>query len=319
LFITINSNTFESSEVRFFDARHDISSGTPDLKLIEPRTLGLEYYVDHHDDNFYILTNADGARNFKLVRVKVENVGKRYWETILTVKETEKIEDVEIFRNFAVIFAKREGLPVILCYNLWTSEIHQIELPIKYCTISPGINNNYDTDTVRFTYSSPFTHESIYDYDMKLRNLKSMTVHPMQDFDSNLYTCHRVHAKSSDGTKIPITLLHKKSLPLNHDNPLLVRSYGAYGISTEPEFQLEHFPILERGWVIALAHVRGGSEMGFSWYDQGRMMQKKNSFTDLISVVEHLIDAGYTDPSRVSTIGTSAGGLLMGTAFIMRP
>ncbi|RHZ49011.1 hypothetical protein Glove_535g20 [Diversispora epigaea] len=319
-FIMINSNTFISSEVQFFDAHHDISMGKPNLTLIEARVPGLEYYVDHHNGYFYILTNADDTKNFKLVRSSLANFGRKNWETIYAAKESEKIEDVEIFHNYATIFIKREGLPVILCYNLWTLEVDQIELPDKFCVVSPGINNNYNTDIVRFTYSSPFISESIYDYNMQTRNLLPIRIHSIKDFDSNLYECYRIYANNNlDGTKIPITLLHKKCLVLNNNNPILVRSYGAYGISTEPEFQLEHFPLLERGWIIALAHVRGGSELGFSWYDQGRNMQKMNSFNDFISVIEHLISSKYTNSSLLSTIGISAGGLLTGTVYNMRP
>ncbi|CAG8633185.1 24646_t:CDS:10, partial [Dentiscutata erythropus] len=306
-FIMINSNTFSSSEVRFFDAHHDTSQGAPELKLIEPRTTGLEYYVDHRDGYFYILTNADNCHNFKLVRTRIENIKKKYWETIFTVKDTERIEDVDIFQDYAVIFAKSEGLPVLMCYELRSSEVHQIALPTNLCAVSPEINNDSNTNIVRFTCNLPLAHEKTYEYNMKTPS--------RLDFDSNLYTCYRTRAKVSDGAEIPITILHKKSLIMNHNNPVLLRSYGAYGITTDPEFQLEHLPLLERGWIIALAHVRGGSELGYSWYDQGRLMNKKNSFTDFISVVEYLISAGYSNSSKISAIGISAGG----AAFNMRP
>ncbi|KAF0393980.1 oligopeptidase b [Gigaspora margarita] len=309
-FIMINSNTFSSSEVRFFDAHHDVSQGTPELKLIEPRTSGLEYYVDHRDGYFYILTNADNCHNFKLVRTRIENIRKKYWETIFTVKETERIEDVDIFKDYVVIFAKSEGLPVLMCHELKSSKVHQITLPTNLCAVSPEINIDCNTNIVRFTCNLPLAHETTYEYNMKSRNLYSIRSKSINDFDSNLYTCYRTRAKASDNTEIPITLLHKKSLIMNHNNPVLLRSYGAYGITTDPDFQLEHFPLLERGWVIALAHVRGGSELGYSWYDQGRLMNKKNSFTDFISVVEYLISAGYSNASKISAIGA---------AFNMRP
>ncbi|GET60231.1 oligopeptidase B [Rhizophagus irregularis DAOM 181602=DAOM 197198] len=264
-FITLNSNGFSTSEVRLFDAYHDFSKGFPELKLIEPRSIGLEYYVDHHDEFLYILTNADNARNFKLVRASLEKCDKKNWETIFTVKDSEKIEDIDIFRKFAVLFAKREGLPIILCYNFVSQDMHQIELPTKFCVVSPETNIDYDTD-IETTFN----------------------------FDPALYTCYRTYANALDGAKIPITLLHKKSLTLDNKNPLLIRSYGTYGVSIEPDFQLEHFSLLERGWIIALAHVRGGSELGSTW-------------------------TGYSNPSLVASIGVSAGGLLLGAAFNMRP
>ncbi|PKY44579.1 hypothetical protein RhiirA4_356482 [Rhizophagus irregularis] len=318
-FITLNSNGFSTSEVRLFDAYHDFSKGFPELKLIEPRSIGLEYYVDHHDEFLYILTNADNARNFKLVRASLEKCDKKNWETIFTVKDSEKIEDIDIFRKFAVLFAKREGLPIILCYNFVSQDMHQIELPTKFCVVSPETNIDYDTDIVRFTCDSPFAHPSTYEYNMETRRLRSVRSNPINNFDPALYTCYRTYANALDGAKIPITLLHKKSLTLDNKNPLLIRSYGTYGVSIEPDFQLEHFSLLERGWIIALAHVRGGSELGSTWYDQGRMMNKKNSITDLISVIDYLIRTGYSNPSLVASIGVSAGGLLLGAAFNMRP
>ncbi|CAG8596700.1 7708_t:CDS:10 [Rhizophagus irregularis] len=269
-FITLNSNGFSTSEVRLFDAYHDFSKGFPELKLIEPRSIGLEYYVDHHD-------------------------------------------------KFAVLFAKREGLPIILCYNFVSQDMHQIELPTKFCVVSPETNIDYDTDIVRFTCDSPFAHPSTYEYNMETRRLRSVRSNPINNFDPALYTCYRTYANALDGAKIPITLLHKKSLTLDNKNPLLIRSYGTYGVSIEPDFQLEHFSLLERGWIIALAHVRGGSELGSTWYDQGRLMNKKNSITDLISVIDYLIRTGYSNPSLVASIGVSAGGLLLGAAFNMRP
>ncbi|RIA82902.1 prolyl oligopeptidase [Glomus cerebriforme] len=318
-FITVNSNGFSTSEIRVFDAYHDFSKEFPELRLIEPRSPGLEYYVDHHNGFLYILTNADNTRNFKLVRASLENYDKKNWETIFSVKDNEKIEDIDIFRKFAVIFAKKEGLPIIFCYNFDSCEVHQIELPTKFCVVSPETNIDYDTDIVRFTCDSPFAHQSIYEYNMETRKLHSVRSNPIHNFDSTLYTCYRIYANALDGVKIPITLLHKKSLDLDNKNPLLIRSYGAYGVSIEPDFQLEHLPLLERGWIIALAHVRGGSEVGYTWYDQGRLMNKRNSITDLISVIKYLIGAGYSNPSLVASIGVSAGGLLLGAAFNMRP
>ncbi|CAI2177748.1 12490_t:CDS:10 [Funneliformis geosporum] len=318
-FIAVNSNSFSTSEVRIFDAHHDFSKGIPELKLIEPRSSDLEYYVDHHNGYFYILTNVANTRNFKLVRASLENCNKRNWETIFSVKNNEMIEDIDIFRKFAVIFAKREGLPIIFCYNFDSHDVHQIELPTKFGVASPETNINYDTDIVRFTCDSPFACQSIYEYNMETRKLHSIRSNPFNNFDHTLYACHRIYVNSKDGSKIPITLLHKRSLVLDNKNPVLIRCYGAYGVSTVPDFQLEHFSLLERGWVIALAHVRGGSELGYAWYDQGRLMNKKNSITDLISVIEYLIEAGYSNPSLIASIGSSAGGLLLGAAFNMRP
>ncbi|KAI7861602.1 prolyl oligopeptidase family-domain-containing protein [Spinellus fusiger] len=263
-FITINCNSLSSSEARVIDATLKREQGQPPtLRRIKARVPGLEYYADHHGSTFYLLTNAHGATNFKLVRFPDTLIEDAVWEDVITMKETDKIEDVDLFQNFIVVYGRREGLPIILCYDVTTRTAHTVDLPEQFCVISPGTNLDFTTDSFRFSLSSPFTHESTYEYDMTHRQLK------------------------------PIRIPHMQGR-----NPVLMRSYGAYGISTEPDFRIEHFPLLERGWVIALAHV---------------------SFKDFISVAEHLVHTKVTSPSSMAAVGTSAGGLLVGAMLHMRP
>ncbi|CAG8617836.1 1270_t:CDS:10 [Paraglomus brasilianum] len=317
--ITIHSSTLSSSEVHIFDAYHSMSDGPPALQLIEPRKSDLEYYVDHHDDCLYILTNANGAKNFKLTRARQPHTSERFWEDLIVMNKNERIQDIDIFRKFITIYAKRDGLPVIQCYDFRTSEIHEVKLPMRYCTISPGNNLDHNTDIVQFHCTSPLTLQSTLEYNMETRVLNIIRSHPIHRFNPTWYDCYRVYAKGSDGTEIPITLIHKKGLKLDGRNPLLLRTYGAYGSPTEPDFQIEHLPLVERDWIIALAHVRGGGELGHVWYENGRAMKKKNTFIDIITVAEYLIRSGYSSKSRMTAIGASAGGLALGSVLNARP
>ncbi|KAL0074644.1 prolyl oligopeptidase family-domain-containing protein [Phycomyces blakesleeanus] len=319
-FVTINSNSLSSSEVRVIDATLNVTQqNKPLLRLIKPRVPQLEYYVDHHDSTFYILTNAQKATNFKLVKAPDESVEHSEWEDVITMNPTEKIEDVDIFQNNIVIYGRRDGLPIILCHDLSTKLTHQVDLPGRFCVVSPGTNLEFNTDTFRFSVSSPFAHESTYEYDVEKRKLNPVRVASIQGFDKSKYTCTQIHVKSHDNQDIPVTLIHSKDYEKNSKNPVLMRSYGAYGVSTDPDFKIEHLPLLERGWVIALAHVRGGSELGRPWYEQGKLKHKMNSFRDFIAVAEHLVKTKVTSPDHLAAIGTSAGGLLVGSVLHMRP
>ncbi|KAI8987393.1 prolyl oligopeptidase [Mycotypha africana] len=263
-YVNINANTLNSSEVRVLRADHDLKDNQkPDMRLIEPRTPGVEYYVDHHDDNFYILTNADDAINFKLVQATDYAFKRKDWSDVIKMRPTEKIEDVDLFKNHVVIYGRKDGLPMILCHNLQTGKTHEVPLPEKFCVLSPGTNLEFDTDTFRFSVTSPFMHESTYEYNMSTQKLHPVRVQNVQSI-----------------------------------NPVLMRSYGAYGTSTDIDFRVEQFPLIERGWVIALAHV---------------------SFKDFISVAEHLVHHKLTSPDYLAAMGTSAGGLLVGAMFHMRP
>ncbi|KAI8597183.1 prolyl oligopeptidase family-domain-containing protein, partial [Dissophora ornata] len=272
-FVTINGNSLSSSEVRILDAGHDFLTGKlPELTVVAPRSEGVEYYVDHHDDHYYILTNDNPKKNFRVMRANRNSPGRESWVELMEAKDGEKIEDVDIFKNFMVIYAKRDALPVISCYHFETGAVHEVPLPEQFCTISAGVNLDYETDSFQFTLNSPYAHEATYEYDMASRVMTALRVHPI----------HRMF-----------------NMQLNGRNPTLMRAYGAYGVPTDIDFRVEHFPLLERGWIIALAH--------------------RNTFTDFINVAEHLVEAGYTNPRRLTASGVSAGGLLVGAVCNMRP
>ncbi|KAF9899670.1 hypothetical protein BX616_002898, partial [Lobosporangium transversale] len=277
-FITINGNSLASSEVRIIDAGHDFSTGAlPEMTVIADRIDGVEYYVDHHDDHYYILSNDNPNKNFRVMRANQNNPGRESWVELMEAKDGEKIEDVDIFKE-------------------------------------------YETDSFQFVLNSPYAHEATYEYDIASRVMTPLRVHPIHRFDRSKYTCTRINVDAEDGkAKIPVTLLHRKNMQLTGKNPTLMRAYGAYGVPTDIDFRVEHFPLLERGWIIALAHVRGGSELGTLWYHQGKLEQKRNTFTDFINVAEYLVKTGYTNPRRLTAVGVSAGGLLMGAVCNMRP
>ncbi|KAI9279931.1 prolyl oligopeptidase family-domain-containing protein [Umbelopsis sp. AD052] len=279
-YITINANSLSSSEVRIIDALHDYSDGQlPSLQLVQGRKENLEYFVDHHDNQLYVLTNAGNAKNFKLVTAGQDKPDMQHWKDLITLSSTEKIEDVDLFKNRIVLYGRRDGLPMILCYDLKSGTKLEVDLPERFCIVHPGTNLDFDTDTFRFSVTSPYEHESTWEYNMDKKTLRSVRVHPIH-------------------TQVPVTLLHQKHLKLNGKNPVLMRSYGAYGITTDPDFRIENFSLLERGWVIALPHV---------------------SFKDFIAVAEHLINKNLTSSKLLAAMGTSAGGLLVGAMVHMRP
>ncbi|KAJ2962969.1 hypothetical protein NQZ79_g1909 [Umbelopsis isabellina] len=319
-FITINSNSLSSSEVRLVDAMHDYSKGSkPELKLVQERVENLEYYVDHHDHHLYVLTNADGAKNFKLVQASQEEPQKHNWKDLITLSPTEKIEDVDLFEDYIVLYGRRDGLPMILYHDLKSNESHEVNLPEKFCVVSPGTNLDFKTDKFRFSVTSPYAHESTWDFNMTTKRLTAVREHPIHKFDRSKFTSSQIHVKSYDGVTVPVTLLHQANLRLDRKNPVLMRSYGAYGIPTDADFRIENFPLLERGWVIALPHVRGGSELGRDWYESGKLLKKQNSFNDFAAVAEHLVENKLTSPDKLAAMGTSAGGLLVGAMIHMRP
>ncbi|KAI8077145.1 prolyl oligopeptidase [Thamnidium elegans] len=326
-YVTINANSLSSSEVRVIASDYDYKDkNLPEIRLVKPRVDGVEYYVDHHNDTFYILTNADNAKNFKLVQVPDQSITESIWQDLIVMKPTDKIEDVDLFKNNVVIYGRSDGLPMILCHDLRTKETHKVELPEKFCVLHPGTNLDFNTDVFRFSIVSPFTHESTYEYDMATRKLAPIQVQTIKKFDRSKYVCTQTHVKSHDDKQIPVTLIHRKDIELNgretktyYRNPVLMRSYGAYGTSTDIDFRVENFPLIERGWVIALAHVRGGGELGKDWYEDGKLDKKMNGFKDFISVGQHLVDSNLTSPQHLTAMGTSAGGLLVGAMFHMRP
>ncbi len=319
-YIIIGSSSSTTSEVWFTPARHPEQP----FQVIAPRRHGVQYSLDHRPGPdggwFYIVTDADHAPNYKLVRTPVANPGPEHWETIIPHSKEIFLRGVDVFKDHLVISERREGYTALRVRRLSDDAEHVIALPETVCSVSPSTNREFNTDTFRFSYTSLITPRSIFDYDLNTgdRTLRKQD-EVLGGYDPNLYTSDRLYATASDGTKIPISIVHRKGLQRNGENPTLLYGYGSYGFSMDPRFSAPNLSLLDRGFVYAIAHVRGGSEMGRHWKEDGRMLHKRNTFTDFIACAEHLIHEKYTTPKRLAIRGGSAGGLLIGAVLNMRP
>jgi oligopeptidase B len=313
LFIELESQT--TSEVYYLRA----DSPTGEFELIHPRQQEMEYSVYHRADRFYIVTN-DEAKNFKLMRAPISDPSKSNWEEVIPHRDSVKLDRIEIFGDFMVLYERENGLRQIRIRDFGTEEVHRIEFPEPVYTCWGEWNPEYNSRLLRFAYMSFITPESVYDYNMetKERELKKRK-EVLGGYDPDLYQSERVFATAGDGTRIPISMVYRKGTPKDGTSPLYLYGYGAYGISMDPYFSSNRFSLIDRGFIYAIAHVRGGGEMGRYWYDDGKLLNKKNTFTDFISAAEHLIEQKYTSTERLVIDGGSAGGLLIGAVVNMRP
>jgi oligopeptidase B len=290
------------------------------LRLVQPRERDVLYDVSHQDGRFLIRTNADGAVNFKLVEAPVHDAGRARWADVIPHREDVLLEDFDVFRRHLVLYERAEGLRRIAVRDNGTRETHLVSFPEPVYTASGSGNREYDTKTLRFTYTSMVTPSSVYDYDMTSRErvlLKQTEV--LGGYDPSLYATERTWAPARDGTMVPVSLVYRRPLGRDGSRPMLLFAYGSYGISIDPTFSSANLSLLDRGVVFAIAHIRGGQEMGRRWYEDGKMMRKMNTFTDFIDVAEHLVSEGFTRSERLAIRGGSAGGLLMGAVVNMRP
>ena len=288
-------------------------------KVILPRKADHEYSVDHRDGLFYIRTN-EGAKNFRLVTAPVSDPQKKTWKEIIAHRPAIKVDDIDLFAGHLVVSELEGGLQHLRIINLKTNKTHRIDFPEPVYTAFVSTNREFKTKTLRFGYQSLVTPNSVFDYEMdsKARTLLKQTEVP-GGFDKANYQSERVFATASDGTRIPISLVYRKGTKMDGRNPLLLYGYGSYGASITPNFSSNRLSMLDRGVVYAIAHIRGGGELGEEWRDAGRMMVKRNTFTDFIASAEHLIKEKYTSSDRLIIQGGSAGGLLVGAVVNMRP
>jgi oligopeptidase B len=309
----VSTNT---REMRFLPA-DDFNSP---LKVVQPRQRGLEYYAEHHGDSFFIIAN-EHAQNFKLLRAPVDAPGKDNWVEVIPHREDTLIEDVYAFRDFLVLEERRDGLKQLRISDPdGTSHARYVAFPEPTYTLFTEQNPEFDTVTFRFNYTSLVTPLSVIDYDMRANKWQVVKEQEIPSgYDKALFESARVFVTASDGTQVPMSIVYKKGLPRDGENPCLLYSYGSYGASSEPAFSANRLCLLERGFVFALAHIRGGSEMGRAWYEGGKMLNKRNTFTDFIACGEYLIREKYTSTPRLAIMGGSAGGLLVGAALTMRP
>jgi len=313
LFLTSESHT--SSEVRYL--RADRIEAT--FQLIAPREKDHEYYVDHRGRDFYVRTNS-GGRNFRIARAPVSHPARGNWKELVPHRDDVMVENLEVFKDHYVLFERYDGLPRIRVTGFASRSSQYVKFPEAVYSIFPAPNHKFDTRKLRFAYQSFVTPMSVYDYDVKeggLALLKRIEV--LGGYDPSRYQSERRHAKASDGTSIPISIMYRKGLKLDGRSPMLLLGYGSYGFPFPIIFSSNWLSLVDRGVSIAVAHIRGGGELGKKWHDQGRMLAKRNTFTDFIAAAEFLIADGYTHGDRLVAQGGSAGGLLMGAVTNMRP
>jgi oligopeptidase B len=315
-YLVITTGSFTTSEARVVRADRP----NDPFRVVAPRQKDLLYGVEHQNGRFVIRTNADGANNFKLVTAPESDPSRANWRDLVPHRETVLLDNYDVFRDHLVLYERTNALRQIRVRDIRSNDEHVIEFQEPVYTAGPGSNPEYNTSNLRFGYQSMVTPFSVYDYDMasRRRELRKQN-EVLGGYDPSQYATERTWARAADGTMVPVSLVYKKPFVRDGSRPLLLYAYGSYGSSTDPTFSSANLSLLNRGVVYAVAHIRGGQEMGRSWYDQGKMLNKRNTFTDFIAVAEHLVRERYTTSERLAIRGGSAGGLLMGAVANMRP
>ena len=316
-YLMIGASQTLSTEYRFLDAN------TPDGKwqVVHPREKNLEYFVDHYKDDFYIITN-DQAKNFRLMKTPVNRPQKSNWTELIPHREDVLLEDIEIFKSHLVINERHNGLSRLRIMTWDNNNEHYISFDDPTYAAWISANPEFNSTQLRFGYSSLTTPTSIYDYDL---NTKEKTLKKQDEvlggtFDSQNYLSERIMVPSRDGsTNIPVSLVYHKDFEKSGDEPLLLYGYGSYGNTIDPWFSSARLSLLDRGFAFAIAHIRGGQNLGRSWYEDGKLLKKKNTFYDFIDVGNHLVQQGYTSTNHLYAQGGSAGGLLIGAVINMAP
>ena len=314
-YIFITSASATTSEVRY------VPADTPavPLRLFQPRRPGHEYYVDHGHDRFYVLTN-DKGRNFRLATVPLQTTSESFWHELIAHREDVMLEGIDVFSRHVVLDERKDGFPRLSVMRVADGATHVIALPEPASSVYGGANAEFDTSVFRFHYQSYVTPDSVYDYDLDKKTMKLLKRREVRGhYDSSEYAVEVRQAVAQDGTRVPVSLVYRKDKRRRGGQPMLLTGYGAYGYPNDVHFSSARLSLLDRGLIYAVAHVRGGGELGKRWHDEGRMLSKRNSFTDFIACAGHLIDAGYTAPSQLVIEGGSAGGLLVAAVTNMRP
>ncbi|SHE63801.1 oligopeptidase B [Kaistia soli DSM 19436] len=315
-YLLVDSHDHETSEVHLIDA--EAPEAPP--RLVAPRRPAEEYDVDHNGDTLYILTNADGAEDFKIVTAPVANPGRENWTDLVPHQPGRLILGLTVYKDFMVRLEREGGLPRIVIRQLASGEEHAIAFDEEAYSLGLGDGYEFDTTMLRFTYSSMTTPSRVYDYDMATRErvLRKEQEVP-SGHDASLYVTRRVFVPAGDGETVPISLLYRKDTPLDGSAPLLLYGYGSYGITIPASFSITRLSLVDRGVIYAIAHIRGGKDKGFRWYADGRREKKQNSFRDFIAAGEYLAAEGFTARGKIVGWGGSAGGMLMGAVANMAP
>lgn len=316
-YIVISSTSTLTTEFR------TLLADNPDgeFKVFQPRVRGMEYSIAHYADSFYIMTNKDDATNFKLMITPENATSQENWKDLIPHRDDVLLEDIEIFKNYLVVGERSNGLNKIRIMP-WSGK-GEYYLPFESETYTANISTNpdFDTEILRYSYQSMGTPSSVIDFNM---NTKEKEIKKEQEvlggkFDKNNYIEERIWATATDGTKIPISMIYKKGIKKDGSNPFLLYAYGSYGATMDPYFSSTRLSLLDRGFVFAIAHIRGGEDMGRLWYENGKLLRKKNTFTDFIDCSKFVIAEKYTSPEHLYAEGGSAGGLLMGAVVNMAP
>ncbi|NVK04228.1 MAG: S9 family peptidase [Flavobacteriia bacterium] len=316
-FVVIGSHSTLTHEYRYIPA----DQPNAEFEIFQERVRGLEYGIAHYEDAWYIRTNHDGAQNFKLMKTSVNATGVENWVDVIPHREDVLLESIEIFKDFLVLDERTNGLNRIHIMP-WDESVEDHYLPFEEETYTAYIGNNpqFDTPVLRYGYSSLTTPNSVMEYNMVTGEntvLKEQEV--VGGYDKSMYASERVWATADDGTQVPISLVYRKDMKREGGNPLLLYGYGSYGYTIDPSFSSGRLSLLDRGFIFAIAHVRGGQYLGRQWYEDGKYLKKKNTFTDFISCGRHLAEQGYSSPEHMYALGGSAGGLLMGAVVNMAP
>jgi oligopeptidase B len=313
--IFVASYAKTSREYRYIPAESPAS----DLKVVVPRQEGHEYDVDHYQGQFYITTNK-GAKNFKVVTAPMADPSEKNWTPFIPHNIAVKIDSLSFFKNHLVVSERERGLNYLRVVDMTSKKSHRIATEESDYAMSLGANPEFDTKTIRYSYQSMVTPPTVYEYDLQSKERKLLKRQEvLGGYDPSQYEAKRVWAPARDGKQVPISLVYRKGSKVDGQAPMLLYAYGSYGISMEPTFSSNRLSLLDRGAVYGIAYIRGGGELGEEWREQGRMMQKLNTFNDFIDSAEYLVKSRYTSPDRLVIQGGSAGGLLMGAVVNMRP
>ncbi len=314
-FLILGLGSLTTSEARYLPA----GQPTAEFRLVAPRIAEQEYDVEHHGEHFYIRTN-DTGRHFRLVKAPVSAPGRENWTEVLPHRPDVMLEGTDFFQDFSVVYERENGLPHARITRLATGEWHRIAFPEPTYSAFPGANPEFDTKLFRYNYQSLVTPNSVYDYDLEQRTATLLKRQEVPGgYDPAQYVSERLFAPARDGVQVPISLVYKKGLKRDGSAPLFLTAYGSYGFPYPVTFSSNRLALLDRGFVFAIAHIRGGGDLGKTWHDDGRMQKKMNTFTDFIACTEYLQREQWSSPSHTAITGGSAGGLLMGAVMNLRP
>ncbi|KQZ94177.1 peptidase S9 [Mesorhizobium sp. Root157] len=314
--ILIGINDHETSEYRMFSAADPLA----EPKLVSPREAGLQYDLEEGGAVFFILTNEGGAKDFKIMTALAENPVRANWKELVPHQPGRLILSILGFKNYLVRLERLDGLPRIVVRDRTTGEEHTISFDEEAFSLGLSGSYEYDTEIMRFSYSSMTTPAQVFDYNMRTRQRELLKTQEVPSgHDASHYITRRLLAQATDGETVPVSLLYHRDTALDGSAPCLLYGYGSYGITIPAAFNTNCLSLVDRGFVYAIAHVRGGKDKGYAWYDQGKRAQKANTFTDFIAVARHLVAEGYTSHDRIVAQGGSAGGMLMGAIANMAP